>query len=580
LTKDNRKPHDKFAELRKRAGAWINRRGEEDESSPQLSLEEGRELLQELNTYQIELELQNEDLRQTQAELDNARRKYTDLYDFAPVSYLTLNEKGLISEANLAASELLGVPRGRLLNRPLSAFIVDDDQNIYFQCRKELLRSGEKQRGELRIRRNNSSILPVLMEGTVNAKLDGDSGQFRVIMMDISRRKELEAELLQSRKMEAIGSLAAGIAHDFNNILTSCLGYAEMAREEVGENGKAREDIEHVITAAHRATELVKRILTFSRQGVEAKKPLAPAPIVKEASQLLRASLPATVEIQEEIDDNGGLIVAAPDMIHQIVINLGTNALHAMEGEKGILSIKTARVALKENDLPETPEFRPGNYMELKVRDTGHGMDQPTVERIFEPYFTTKEVDKGSGMGMSLIHGIVKDCGGFLKIESAPDQGTAVSIYFPIVGETEERRAVKRGAEKGKVPIELPSTGNEHILLVDDEKNIARIFKQILEQFGYKVTAHYSSIETLETFRAAPDSFDLVLTDQRMPWQSGMELAARIREIRPDMPIILCTGYSSSIDEKEAKEIGIKRIVMKPIGAAALANNVREVLDQ
>ncbi|MFN2369324.1 MAG: response regulator, partial [Desulfurivibrionaceae bacterium] len=493
---------------------------------------------------------------------------------------LTLSDKGLISEANLTASELLGVPRGRLLNRPLSAFIVDDDQNVYFQCRRELLRSGGKQSGEVRIRRTNGTVLPVLMVGTVNAKLDGDSGQFRVIMMDISRRKELEAELLQSRKMEAIGSLAAGIAHDFNNILTSCLGYAEMVREEVGENSKAKENIEHVITAAQRATELVKRILTFSRQGVEAKKPMPPAPVVKEALQLLRASLPATVEIVEEIDDNSSLIVAAPNMIHQIMINLGTNALHAMEDEKGILSIKTARVELRENDLPDAPKLRPGNYIELTVRDTGHGMDQRTVERIFDPFFTTKDVDKGSGMGMSLIHGIVKDCGGFLKIDSAPEQGTAVHIYFPIVGETEERRAKKRGAEKEKVPIELPSTGNEHILLVDDEKNIARIFKQILEQFGYKVTAHYSSIETLETFRAAPDSFDLVLTDQRMPWQSGMELAAKIREIRPDMPIILCTGYSSSIDEKEAKEIGIKRIIMKPISAAALANNIREVLDQ
>ncbi|MFO7604689.1 MAG: response regulator [Desulfurivibrionaceae bacterium] len=574
MTKDNQKPHDKFAELRKRAGDWINR-GEEEVSSPQLSLNEGRELLQELNTYQIELELQNEDLRQTQAELDNARRKYTDLYDFAPISYLTLNEKGMISEANLTASELLGVPRARLLNRPLSAFIVDDDQNIYFQCRKKLLRSGEKQTGEVRIRRSNGTILPVLMEGVINARLDGDSGQFRVIIMNISRRKELEAELFEFRKMEAIGSLAAGIAHDFNNILTSCLGYAEMAMEEVGENSKARQDIEQVITAAHRATELVKRIHTFSRQGIEAKKPLAPAPVVKEALQLLRASLPATVEIVEEIDDNSGLIIAAPNMIHQIMINLGTNAFHAMEGEKGILSIKTARVKLRENDLPAAPELRPGNYMELTVKDTGHGMDRATVERIFDPYFTTKKVDKGSGMGMSLIHGIVKDCGGFLKIESAPDRGTSVSIYFPIVGETEEREV-----EKGNVPIELPSTGNEHILLVDDEKNIARIFKQILEQFGYKVTAHFSSIETLETFRAAPDSFDLVLTDQRMPWQSGMELAARIREIRPDMPIVLCTGYSSSIDEKEAEEIGIKRIIMKPIGAAALAKNIREVLDQ
>jgi len=389
---------------------------------------------------------------------------------------------------------------------------------------------------------------------------------------DITDRKELDEKLRHTYKMEAIGTLAGGIAHDFNNILTAILGYAELAELDTPAESPLKDKIEQIIKAGARAKELIQQILLFSRRGPENQQVLQPALIIKEGLKLLRGSLPTTIEIHEEIAPDSGCILANPSNIHQILVNLCTNAFQAMENEKGILTVKLARVKVEEQDAL-TAGVSAETFVELLVSDTGCGIDPKIVERIFEPYFTTKHVGEGSGMGLALVHGIVQGCGGFIKVESEPGEGTTFHVYFPAIEEGPSF------GEEDRKPESLPA-GDERILAVDDEESIVGVYKATLESLGYKVTAQFSSKDTLEVFRTSPESFDLIITDQTMPHLPGSELAKEILQIRPDIPIILCTGYSSMISEEKAKKIGIAEFLMKPVSKRDLAVAVRDVLDR
>ena len=413
----------------------------------------------------------------------------------------------------------------------------------------------------------------VIIEGNACCKFqDGEPVVTQCIFRDVTEKKKMEAELFQAHKIQAIGTLAGGIAHDFNNILAAIFGYADLAKIDLPDGSHSKNYIDQILKAGNRAKELVKQILTFSRKGQETQQPLQPSPIIKEALKLMRASLPTTIEIREEIDSDCGSIIANPTNVHQVLVNLCTNALHAMEEEKGILTVKLTQVELKEHDLTSQTGVAEGSFVKLMVKDTGCGMNKATVERIFEPYFTTKEFGKGTGMGLALVHGIVQGCGGFIKVESKPGKGSTFHVYFPV---TEEK------AEKVKEEKQEPlPKGDERILAVDDEEVIVGLYKAILERLGYKVTAHCSSEKALEAFQSSPDSFDLVITDQTMPHLPGSELAKEILQIRPDIPIIFCTGYSSMVSEEKAKEIGIERFAMKPVSNKDLVITVREVLDK
>ncbi len=690
-------PPDKFALLRQRARAWTE---QQEEGTPEtLANVEDRRLVQELHTYQIELELQNDDLRHAQTELEQSRRRYNDLYDFAPVGYLTVSEKGLINEANLTAADMLGVARGQLLKQPLSTFICHDDQDLYYHHRQKLLATGEMRPYELRMQKKDGPVFPVLMKSTINPEMDGKAGQYRVAILDISDRKELEVKLLKSkqewektfdaiediitiqdkdrrivrankaahdnfqvapgglngrycyevlwgveqpcqncpfrletlkegkissvditqqhlgkifnvtsapimdqngepafivhivkditaekqieeelfqiRKMKAVGTLAGGIAHHFNNILAIILGYADLIKSEIPASNPAQMKIDHIIKAGTRATELVSQILSYSRQGEEVEQAFQPAAIIKEALNFIRGTLPATIDIQAEIDPDCGGIRVNPNNFHQLIVDLCTNAFHAMGEGKGVLTVKLSRLELTAKDLIREKGISAGPFVMLQVGDTGHGMDQATAARIFEPYFTTKDVGKGTGMGLSLVHGIAKGCGGFIQVESEPGQGSVFRLYFPVVKEP----ALEVVAEEAEKQAPSPK-GNERVLLVDDDESVASLFKDCLETLGYQVTANCSSEKTLEVFHASPTSFDLMVTDQTMPGLSGVELAEKILEIRPDLPIILCTGHSAFISEKKAKDIGIKKYLMKPVSMNDFAITVREVLDK
>jgi PAS domain S-box-containing protein len=395
------------------------------------------------------------------------------------------------------------------------------------------------------------------------------SGEMKRLLME-EENKNLQTQLLQAQKMEAIGALAGGIAHDFNNILSAVLGYAEMARDASPEDSAVAHDLNKVLEASHRAAALVKQILAFSRQAETERISLEPISIVREAIKLLRPTLPSTIVIRQHLDDPTRPICADPTQIHQIVMNLCTNAFHAMEQTGGVLDISLKDCELSASDLQRYPDIHPGNFVMLSIGDTGSGILPEIRDKIFDPYFTTKGVGKGTGMGLAIVHGIVATSGGFIECESEPGKGAIFRVHYPAI----ERQVSPAVRETTSVP-----TGKEHILLVDDESILAEMGQTMLERLGYVVTVHTSSLEALADFQNQPDRFDAVVTDQTMPNLTGMDLAQKMLQIRPDIPIILCTGYSNLVNEEQAMHCGIRGFVMKPMTGKEIATQLRQALE-
>lgn len=404
---------------------------------------------------------------------------------------------------------------------------------------------------------------------------DGKATRSVGTIQDITASKKLEEELAHANKMEALGTLAGGIAHDFNNILTAIIGYAEFLKEDISLSGSttAKNDINQIKIAGNRAKELVKQILTFSRQGKETCGKIDPSIIIREALKLMRSSLPTTINISEKIPKHCGTIIANPTNIHQVLINLCTNSLHAMEGEKGELTVELSRILLNKNDERLDSGSPAGPYIKLSVSDTGSGIDPDVLDRIFDPFFTTKDVGKGTGMGLSQVHGIVQGCGGFIHVDTTPGQGCSFHLYFPAVEKTSTEDS--KTADTTPLP-----TGKESILVIDDEEPIATMLKTVLERQGYRVKTFTNSQAALEAVKREADKYELVITDQTMPYLPGIELAQEILALRPDIPIILCTGFSSVVSKQEAITVGIRKFLMKPIDRKELITAVRSLLDQ
>jgi len=385
-------------------------------------------------------------------------------------------------------------------------------------------------------------------------------------------KTDLETQIRTTQKMEAIGTLAGGIAHDFNNILVPIIAYTDMvmATEETG--SATWQNLQEVYKAANRAKELVKQILTFSREREHETCPVQVVPVVKESLKLLKASLPSTIEVSQRLEGEGVTILADPTQIHQIVMNLCTNAYHAMREQGGLMEVALSQVEIGDGDDSPDSRLPPGLYLVLTVSDTGLGMDQATMERIFDPYFTTRKHGEGTGLGLAVVLGIVKKYGGDIRVYSEPGQGASFHVYFPVLG---------KAAEGLTAILSAPMvTGDERILLVDDELTIVESMQKMLEFHGYHVTAKNSSVEALEAFRLAPQDFDLILTDQTMPRLTGDQLVLEMKKIRPDIPIILCTGFSNMIDEIKARALGIDAFLMKPVLRKELVETIRNVLDK
>jgi PAS domain S-box-containing protein len=390
-------------------------------------------------------------------------------------------------------------------------------------------------------------------------------------VIDTTLERTLRAQLQQAQKMEAIGTLAGGIAHDFNNILAAIVGYSEMAMyNNLPKESKAHTNMGQVLKAAHRAKDLVMQILTFSRQSEQERRPVKVHLIVKEALKLLRASLPSTIEIRTHIEEDSDSVMADPTQVHQVLMNLCTNAHHAMLERGGVLEVSLVPVEMDRADAAEYHDLEPGHYLKLSVSDTGHGMDRNTMERIFDPYFTTKEKGSGTGLGLAVVHGIVKSHGGKILVESELGVETAFHVFIP--------RILSESEPKAEIHKPLPR-GGERILFIDDEEFLVDLGKQMLERLGYTVECMTGSMEALDAFGKRPDDFDLVITDMTMPKMTGEVLAKRLMSIRPDIPIIISTGFSELMSEERAREIGIISLIMKPLSIRDLAKTIRSALD-
>ncbi|MDJ0623884.1 MAG: response regulator [Desulfocapsaceae bacterium] len=381
-------------------------------------------------------------------------------------------------------------------------------------------------------------------------------------------RQKLESRLVQSQKMEAIGNLAGGIAHDFNNILASVLGFTELSLDDTKEGSVQQENLQEVYAAGLRAKELVNQILAFARQSEASLKPIEVKGIVEEVLKLLRATIPTTIDIRLNLNSNA-VVMANETQMHQILMNLCTNAAHAMHESGGVLAIDLQEISATDPISYHSLGLKSGNYVVLSVSDTGKGIEPAILNSIFEPYFTTKKIGEGTGMGLAMVKGIVETYGGSIQVESIPLKSTIFTVYLPIT----KSRGDNIIHEKKHLP-----TGSEHILLIDDEPPIARMGTQLLESLGYSVTARTSSYEALELFREKSDAFDIVITDMTMPQMTGAELASQLIELQPEIPVILCSGYSDQISAAEAAQIGVKEFVYKPFTKAELSEKIQCVL--
>ncbi|MBW6521075.1 MAG: PAS domain S-box protein [Desulfoarculaceae bacterium] len=486
-------------------------------------------------------------------------------------SIIITDKAGDILYVNPAFERITGYSKDEVLGKNPRILKSGRQDPSFYQVLWDTLSSGRVWAGHLINKKKNGTLFEEAATIFPILDADGNISSYVSVKLDVTARVELEKQLRQAQKLEAIGTLAGGIAHDFNNILTAILGYGQIVLQALPEGSALRNNQQEVVRASTRAADLVKQILTFSRRSELQLQPLSMQLVVKEALKLLRASIPSTIVFRQDIDQDCGSVLADPTQIHQVVMNLCTNAYHAMRETGGVLSVTLKTVELGPHDPLQNIHLLPGPHVCLEVTDTGHGMEAMVADRIFEPYFTTKETGEGTGLGLSLVHGIIKDIGGTITVTSEVGVGSTFRVHLPRV---ETKAGTEESPAAGSIPV-----GTEHIMIVDDEQTILTLEKILLESLGYSVSSFSTSTEALQAFEAAPQHFDLVLSDVTMPLMNGTQLAKKMLVARPDMPILFCTGFSDLLNEQKAMALGAKGIIGKPILRENLARTIRKILD-
>lgn len=513
--------------------------------------------------------------------LQKKEQEYRTLFeqagDYILIWEFTKENELILVDVNQAACEIHGYTREEFIGKNVKEIDRGDSDEDSVRELMSKIMAGELVLFETIHAKKDGTTFPI----EVSAKLLGsgeDPPLILAIERDITKRKQaesgkekLEKQLRQAHKMEAVGTMAGGIAHDFNNLLSIISGNIDIIQYKQKTGSNAEKNIEHVINATYRAEDLIKQILTFSRQEKMELIPVNLSILLDESLKLLRSTIPATVKIVSNVGSEAISINADSTQLQQIILNLCANAVHAMN-EKGLLRIDLEEAQLTAQEIPLVTGLRAGKYAKFSISDTGTGMDKETVGKIFDPFFTTKGVGIGTGMGLSVVHGIITEHNGFITVDSTLGLGATFNIYFPTIRENE--------AEVKTDAVESLPTGTERILFVDDEECIAETCGELLEFQGYKVTSVTSSSRALSIFKSNPQEFDLVFTDQTMPEMSGAELARELLIIRPDIPVVLCSGYSARVSEADAKGIGVREFCMKPMDMKQLATVARRVLDE
>jgi PAS domain S-box-containing protein len=513
--------------------------------------------------------------KQVDEKLRETERKYRELAESLPQVIFEVDLNGILTYVNQTGYQLFGYTVDVIAKgfNVLEAFVPEDRERVALDIMLNI--QGQKLgRQDYTAVRKDGTKFPAGVHASRAMSGQSVTG-VKGILIDLSatqraqeERKKLEIQLQQAQKMEAIGALAGGIAHDFNNILSAIIGYSELALLNEGAESCAAE-LQEALKAANRAKDLVKQILAFSRQTDEERMPVRVGLVAKEAIKFLRATIPATIEIKTNIDEKSGTVLANSVELHQIIMNLCTNAQHAIGEQAGLLEVGVENIEIDRSHKYAPIDLEAGSYVRISVKDSGSGMAPDVIEKIFDPYFTTKEKGVGTGLGLAVVHGIVNKNGGKIEVESEQGKGTVFHIYLPKVDSTAPIKSEKPKSIVG---------GSERILFVDDEKMLADIGQQVLQRLGYAAVSRTSPVEALELFKAKPDFFDLVITDKTMPGMTGDALAKELIKIRPNLPVIICTGYSQAIDQQRAAQIGIKAFVMKPVLIDEIAAAVRKVL--
>ncbi|OPY77928.1 MAG: Blue-light-activated protein [Syntrophorhabdus sp. PtaU1.Bin153] len=547
--------------------AVANKRTEYNDSDRKLLETTARKIAPVLHARR-QRDIQEAKRRQAQEALRESEEKYRSVVEESLVGvYIVQN--GILVFVNRKFCEIYGYAYEEIVNRfTLYDLVHPDDRHILEEGIRRRI-EGETDSLEYEFRGVHKNGKTITLKGLGRASFLQDNPSIMGTVIDVTREKTLEQQLLHAQKMEAIGTLAGGIAHDFNNILAAIIGFTEMIRSRVRGDADMRRYVDHVLKAGMRGKDLVRQILTFSRHSEKELKPVRLSSIIQEPLKLLRASLPSTIHIKQEITSDS-FALADVTQIHQVLMNLSTNAAHSMREKGGTLGIHLSDFSFSAAlDAPHQ-DMIPGSYVKLSVADTGCGMSREVLKRIFDPFFTTKETGEGTGLGLSVVHGIVKGHKGAVTVESEAGKGSVFTIYFP---RTEQNSEIF-----DEVDYSIPR-GHERILFVDDEDMLIEMGKHVLEGLGYEVVVKADGLEALSAFREESAKFDLVITDQTMPYMTGTDLARELILVKPDIPIVLCTGFSELVNAESSKAFGIKAFLMKPFSVQEIARTIRRVLD-